>query len=261
MQCIRTLIVDDEEVARKGLRGLLERDPDIGIVEECTSGHEAVEALETHHPDLVFLDVEMPGLDGFDVLEQAKLTKRPFIIFVTAYDQYALRAFEVHAVDYLLKPFSDRRFREAMQQARVHIRNERLGAPHGNLSTPVDRLQEQRPSPSSSYLQRIAVKKRDRVTFLDVSSIDWIEAADNYVRLHVGGRAHLLRATLTELEEQLDPEQFVRIHRSRIVNISRVREARPLGSGDCLLVLEGGTRLTSSRTYREERRQALNLSA
>lgn len=261
MDTIQTLIVDDEAVAREGLRKMLEAESDIELVGECADGREAAEAIQTVQPDLVFMDVQMPGMNGFEALMAVDETDLPVIIFVTAYDQYALRAFEVHAVDYLLKPFTNRRLQDALQQARHHLENSRTAELNEQINTLLERLDPQsRPAGNDPYVQRIPVRKRRRVQFIDVDTIDWMEAADNYVSLHVGDQNHLVRATLTEMEDKLDPKQFLRIHRSRIVNVDRIRELHPRGSGDCLIVLDDGTELLSSRTYSDRRKEALNFS-
>lgn len=262
MPSIRTLIVDDEPEARLGLKTLLERDDQISLIGECKGGSEAVTAIEKHQPDLLLLDIQMPDLSGFDVLRRLESDVLPVVIFVTAYDQYSLKAFEVHAIDYLLKPFTNRRFFEAIAQAKQMIRSqkdlskltERMNALLARFEDQPARFQHLKPS----YLERIAVKEGERITFLNVENIDWIEAADNYVSLHVGSKSYLLRSKLSDIEKQLNPSQFLRIHRSRIVRIDRIREMVPLGSGDCILILKDGTELTSSRTYREQRRQLLN---
>ncbi len=262
MSSIRTLIVDDEPEARQGLRILLENDDQIALVGECRDGHEAVETIDSERPDLVLLDVHMPDLNGFDVLRKLSLDAMPVVIFVTAYDQYSLKAFEVHAIDYILKPFTNRRFREAIDLAKEKIRSQKdLSVLAERMNALLARFEDQPgrlPVSEEPYLQRIAVKEGERIRFLDVESIDWIEAADNYICLHVQGKTFLLRSKLSDIEKRLDPNQFMRIHRSRIVHIDRIREMQPLGSGDCILVLKDGTELTSSRTYRDKRRQLLN---
>ena len=262
MAHIRTLIVDDEPEARLGLRALLERDEQINLLGECSDGLDAVAQIKEKRPDLVLLDVQMPGLNGFGVLQKIDHAQMPVVIFVTAYDQYSLKAFEVHAVDYLLKPFTNRRFHEAIDQAKQKIRSqkdlthltERMNALLARFESDPPRI----PEAVQEYLHRIAVKEGDRITFLNVESVDWIEAADNYICLHVGAKNYLLRSKLGDIEKQLDPKQFMRIHRSRIVNIERIREMQPQGSGDCIVVLKDGTELNSSRTYRENRRRLLN---
>lgn len=244
MDRISVLIVDDEPPARAKVRRFLADDPEVEIAGEAGSGAEAVEAVARLAPDVVFLDVQMPGLDGFGVVDALAGGQMPHVVFVTAYDAYAVRAFEVHAVDYLLKPFSPERFAKAL--ARV---KERL---HGGRDDGLDRrlrelLAMARPGPA--YLERLLVQDGPRAILLDVARIDWIEAERNYVRLHVGDASHLVRGTLTALEERLDPTRFIRIHRSRIVNAERVREIHPWSHGDRLVVLHDGTELILSRRY------------
>ena len=261
MSEIKTLIVDDEPEARLGLRSLLEQDEQIKLVGECSNGDEAVNAIRVKLPDLVLLDVQMPGLNGFDVLQALKTDRLPLVIFVTAYDQYSLKAFEVHAVDYLLKPFTNSRFREAIDQAKQKIRSQKdLSHIAERMNALLERFEENPPRVpvlEQSYLNRIAVKEGEKITFLNVQDIDWIEAADNYICLHVQRKTYLLRSKIGDIEKQLDPKQFLRIHRSRIVNVDRIQEMQPQGSGDCVLILKDGTQITSSRTYREQRRRLL----
>jgi two-component system, LytTR family, response regulator len=246
MDRIRVLIVDDEPPARAKVRRFLSTDPELQLVGEAGSGTEAVEAVEKLNPDLVFLDVQMPGLDGFGVLAELARDRLPAVVFVTAFDEYALRAFEVNAVDYLLKPFDLERFQTALQRARLRLRQ------HG--AEELDRrlralLSEVRPR--AAPLQRLLVPAGEKQIVLDVSRIDWLEAEQNYVRLHVGSSSYLIRATLAGLEERLDPARFIRIHRSRIVNVEQVREIHPWSHGDQLVVLQDGTELLMSRRYRD----------
>jgi len=254
MDKIRTLIVDDEPLAREKIVDMLFGDAEIEIIGECGDGLAAVAAIEAHKPDLLFLDVQMPELDGFGVLEA--IEQMPVIIFVTAYDQYALRAFEVRALDYLLKPFDRERFDKALQRAKHQIERERAGAVNRELVALLADLKS-RPKP----LERLVVKAGGRVFFLRVDEIDWIEAAANYVKLHAGGEAHLLRETINGLAAKLDPDKFLRIHRSIIVNLERVKEMQPWFHGDYVVVLQDGTQLTSSRNYREQLRKLLGKSA
>jgi two-component system LytT family response regulator len=243
---IRALIVDDEPLGRERIRTLLKGRADVELVGESKDGREAVEAIRTLEPDLVFLDVQMPELDGFGVVRAVGAAEMPAVIFVTAYDQHALSAFEVHALDYLLKPFDVARFSEALDRALGLIRQgqkEDLGRRIENLLAGVSR--------PSGGLDRLMVKSRSRIYFVRTGEIEWIEAAGNYVRLHTAGKRHLLRRTMGGLEAQLDPEQFLRIHRSTIVNLDYVRELRPTFSGEYEVVLKDGTRLTLSRGYRE----------
>ena len=249
---IRTLIVDDEPLARRNLRVLLEKDAQIEILGECGNGREAVKAIKSLSPDLVFLDIQMPELDGFDVLERAGTEHIQAIIFVTAFDQYALKAFDVHALDYLLKPFDDERFANALKRAKVQIEargidrlSERL------LALLEERESERRQSKEKDYLTRLMIKVANRVVLLKVDDIDFIEADGNYAKLHIGRKSHLLREKMNDLEGQLDPDRFVRIHRSTIVNLDRIREMHPHFNGDYIVVLEDGRQLRLSRTRRE----------
>jgi|SRR5262245_3590477 len=254
MDKIRTLIVDDEPLARERIVDMLVGDAEVEIIGECGDGLAAVAAIEAHKPELVFLDVQMPELDGFGVLEAIDQT--PVIVFVTAYDQYALRAFEVHALDYLLKPFDRERFDKALRRAKHQIERERAGAAPQELVALLADLRS-RPKP----LERLVIKSGGRVFFMRADEIDWIEAAANYVRLHAGKEAHLLRETITGLAAKLDPDKFLRIHRSIIVNLDRVKELQPWFHGDYVVILQDGTQLTSSRNYREELRKLLGKSA
>jgi two-component system LytT family response regulator len=246
MATIRAMIVDDEPLARRGIRDQLNEEKDIEIVSECRNGREAVAAIAAQSPDLVFLDVQMPELDGFGVLQTIGAERMPAVIFVTAYDKYALRAFEVNALDYLLKPFEPERFRKALQHAREQIERRSVRDLSRRLQNLLDDMK-----PAQKPLERLVIKSAGRIFFLSVSEIDWIEAADNYVQLHAGGDEHLLRETMNSLERRLDPVQFVRVHRSRIVNIQRVRALQPLFRGEYEIMLQDGTRLESSRGYRD----------
>jgi len=229
---IRALIVDDEPLARSNLAVLLRTDPDIGIVGECGSGAEALSEIRIANPDLLFLDVQMPECDGFDVLELLGSDLPPAIVFVTAYDQYALRAFEAGALDYLLKPFDNARFELALSRAKQKIR----------LGKNKDRTQR---------LERVAIKNAGQIVFVNIPEIDWIEAADYYACLHVGPRSHLLRRTLSDLEQDLDPTVFCRVHRSSIVNLERVRGLKLRPDGEYEVLLENGARVRLSRRYRK----------
>jgi len=244
---IRTVIVDDEPLVRRGLRRSLAGHNDVVVVAECATGLEALAVLRTERPDLVLLDVQMPDLDGFSVLAQLAPEERPVVVFVTAYDQYALQAFEVHAVDYLLKPFDDERLARALARARESVGRGPVGELQQRLAELLSTVQQKQ-----RYLERVLVKKGERLVVVEVDAVNWMQAAGNYVRIHTDHERHVLRATLKALEEQLDPRRFVRIHRSAIVNLSRVGELRPLPSGDYALHLRDGTKLTLSRGYREE---------
>ncbi len=242
---IRTLIVDDEPLARDRLDQLLQDEPEIEIVGKCGDGREAVAAIEKARPDLVFLDVQMPELDGFGVLEALGPGSMPVIVFVTAYDQFALRAFEVHAVDYLLKPFDRERFQKALRRAVEQVGNRAGGAILRRQSALLAGLQS----------SQLVVRSGGQVVRVKLDEIDWIGSADNYAELHVGAKSHLLRETLGALETRLAPESFVRISRSAIVNKQRIKELRRLFYGGYELVLRDGTRLTLSRRHRDKLEQ------
>ena len=254
---IRTLVVDDEPLARQRLRTLLAVDPDLELVGECGDGRQAVTAVQELRPDLMFLDVEMPALDGFGVLHSLAGTPLPVVIFVTAYDRYALKAFEVHALDYLLKPFDKARFAAALQRGKAQVRLGQSSGMEQRLLALLQTVEERQPSPQQSLPQRLVVKSGGRINFVRVEELDWIEAAGNYVHLHLGKEDHLLRETLSGLEAKLDPARFVRIHRSTIVNIDRIRELQPAFHGDYVVKLKDGTELTMSRSCREKLEEAL----
>jgi two-component system LytT family response regulator len=243
---IRTMIVDDEPLGRTVIREMLRGDGEIEIIGEYASGHEAIDAILRERPDLVFLDVQMPEVDGFDVLAAVESQQMPMVIFVTAYDQHAVRAFEVHAVDYLLKPFDRERFEKALQRAKAHLQQERRSEVNDRI---LALLEEQKAK--TKYLERLVIKTSGRVFFLKTDEIDWIEAEGNYVCLHVRKESYLLRETISSLEAQLDPQKFPRIHRSQIVNLDRIRELRPWSHGEYHVILHDGTELTLSRSYRE----------
>jgi two-component system, LytTR family, response regulator len=256
---MRTLIVDDEPLAREGLRVRLTREQDVEIVGEAIDGVAAIDAILALTPDVVFLDVQMPGLGGFDVLERVSETHLPIVIFVTAYDQYALKAFDVHALDYLLKPFSDARFAQALARARrTWLSEADRDADHrvaAMLAARADGMRAEvgpaKLSPAKPYLVRLPVKHRDRYLLLRIEEVAWIEAAQNYVQIHTQRGTFLMRGTMAELEAQLDPARFARIHRSTLVNLDRIREIRPGWHGDFDVVLEDGTSLKLSRHYRD----------
>ena len=284
---IRTLIVDDEPLARERLRLLLSAEPDIELVGECEHGTEAVEAIigelgeETNGaggrddgggdapaPDLVFLDVQMPELDGFGVVEAVGAERMPTVIFVTAYDEFALRAFDAHALDYLLKPFDDDRFHRALDRARQAVAGRRAAAGVGGRGAEADGIAAATPElvtllkelrHGSPYLDRLVIKSVGRINFVRAEEIDWISADGNYARLHVGDRSHLLRETMNTLSAKLDPKRVVRIHRSTIVNLDRIVELRPGAQGEYTVVLRDNTRLTSSKGYRDLLHDRLRL--
>lgn len=237
----KVLVVDDEPLARELVRSLLAGDPEIEVVGLC-SGPQAAAVVAAQRPDILVLDVQMPGVDGFALLEQIGPAAAPVVVFVTAFSEHAIRAFEVHALDYLLKPVDDARFASALARAKAQARQRRRGELDERLAA---LLQER-----GRRAQRFMVRARDRTLVVDAADIDWIEAADYYATLHVGSRAHLLRETMAELEARLDPARFVRVHRSAIVNVERVREVQPLFRGDCELTLATGARVRLARTRR-----------
>jgi two-component system LytT family response regulator len=241
---IRALIVDDEPVARRRIRRLLGAEADIEVAGECGDGRTAIEAIRSLQPQLVFLDVQMPEADGFAVL-RAIGDPMPAVVFVTAFDQYALSAFEVHALDYLLKPFTARRFAQTVERARSYLARLAAG-PDDRVIRLLNDLRMPR-----RFLSRFVVRSEGRVRLIDADDVDWIEAADNYVVLHVGASTHVLRETMARLADELDPAAFVRIHRSTIVRIDRVRELLPSFHGDFVVVLRDGRRLALSRRHRE----------
>jgi two-component system, LytTR family, response regulator len=258
-EAIRTLIVDDEPAARAALQSLLANDREIAVIGECADGRSAVERIEREHPDLVFLDVQMPGMNGFDALRRLEVAELPEVVFVTAYDEYAVRAFDVHAADYLLKPFSDERFRLALARAKQQVRRRRLGELSDRLATLLDAVGRGGAAAASAgqYLRRLVIKSGGRATILPVRDIDWIEAEGDYVKIHTGKVSHLLRETMKRLEAQLDPARFVRIHRSTIVHIERIKEIQPYFHGEYVVLLQDGTSLKLARGYRQHLETAL----
>ena len=243
---IRAAIVDDEPLARRRIRNLLAKAPDVEVIAECANGKDAIESLEESPPDLLFLDIQMPEVDGFDVLQAIGRGRVPAVIFVTAYDQFALRAFEAHALDYLLKPFDDERFGAALERARERIRQQQGTDLDRRLQALLENVRA-----DQGYLRRLVVPSGHRSIFVRTEHIDWIEAERNYIRLHLNGRAYRLRENLTRIASALDPAMFCRIHRSTIVNIDRIRALESLVHGEYLVVLQDGTKLTSGRSYRQ----------
>jgi len=240
------LIVDDEPLARDRLQKLLDDVPDMTVIGQCTNGKQALKTIREKRPSLVFLDVQMPELDGFGVLGELQPDEMPVVIFVTAHDKFALKAFEVHAVDFLLKPFDRERFQTALKRAKERIAQKRPGELDQRLAALLAEMK-----PEAAALERMAVKTSGRVIFIKTADIDWIEAADNYVNLHVGNESHLHRETLTALAERLPPKKFMRISRSTIVNVDRIKELQPLFHGEYAVILRNGTTLTLSRSYRD----------
>jgi two-component system LytT family response regulator len=231
---------------------MLKEDEEVEVIGECLNGREAIEAIKTHAPDLIFLDVQMPEVGGFAVLEALAKEKMPFVIFVTAYDQYAVRAFEVNALDFLLKPFDRKRFKIAWQKAKARIQRERNELLDQRILSLLQGLKAE-----PNYLERLVLKTNGRIFFLDTDEVDWIEAEGNYVSVHSGEKSYLLRDTISGLEVQLDPKKFLRIHRSAIVRIEKIQELQPLFHGDYRVTMRDGTQLTLSRNYREKLQEAL----
>ena len=261
---IRVIIVDDEPLARRGIRARLDRAGGFSVVAECSTGREAVVAIREQAPSVVFLDVQMPGVDGFGVVREIGADRMPVVIFVTAHDTHALRAFEAHALDYLLKPIDDDRFEAAVERARRRVTEREESAVARRLVALMQEVGAE--SPKIPHLpatgghpkrgdvaspSRIVIRDRDRVLLIDVSDIDWVGADGDYVRIHAAGKGHLLRETMAAMEDRLDPATFVRIHRSAIVNVDRIRELRPYSSREYVVILRDGTRLRLSRRYRD----------
>ena len=252
---IKALIVDDEPLARDRIREMLKEHPEIEVIGEARNGQEAIDAIASQNPDLVFLDVQMPDLDGFSVLQNLDVQKIPLIIFVTAYDQHALRAFDVHAVDYLTKPFDRKRFAQAIDHAKVYMK----GTKEPDTARILSMLQEIRAG--ERYLERFAVKNGETVFFVRAEDVDAIEAQGNYVRLSLAGSSHLLRDTLNNVESQINPRMFVRIHRRTIVNIDRVKEVQTWARGEYRVVLFTGAHYTLSRGYRQHFEKLIKLGS
>ncbi len=244
---LRVLVVDDEPLARERLRTFLSREPGIVVAGECGNGNDAVVAVRQNHPDILFLDVQMPGLGGFEVLERLQEQVPPAVVFCTAFDQYAVKAFEIHAVDYLMKPFDRERFKVALERA---VRRVSTGKPDDIQTKLAAMLADVRAG--AKQPERIPIKSNGKVSFVMISEIDWVGSADNYVELHVGTHSHLIRETMTSIAERLPTEEFVRISRTAIVNLSRVKELQPLFHGEYAVTLTTGARLTLSRSYRDQ---------
>lgn len=241
---LRVMIVDDELLARQRLEDLLREEPDVEIVAEAGDGGAAVEGIRRLRPDLVFLDVQMPGMDGFEVVENLDPARMPAIVFVTAYDGHALRAFEINALDFLLKPFDQTRFEKALERARGQVNRDRSSLIDARLVSLLEGLHEER-----KYPERLIVKSGGRVFFVRTEDIDWVEASGNYVKIHAKGEAHLIRESMKNMEAKLDAKTFVRIHRSAIVNIDRIKELEPWFHGEYVVIMRDGTRLTASRVF------------
>ena len=263
---MRVLLIDDEALARKRLRQLLRGHSDIQIIGECSDGEAAVGAIREHKPDLIFLDVQMPEMNGFDVLTEIPSADRPLVIFVTAFDEYALRAFEIHALDYLLKPFDTERFAGTLERAREVMRLR--GSRHDTTS--LDGLLAQVAADQRTLLQamerqasaeteRLLVKSGSRIVAVQTSDIEWVEAAGNYARIHTSDSKHLVRESISNLESVLGKTRFARVHRSTIVNLDKIKELRPWFSGEMIIILQNGTELKLSRTYRRELEQRIRV--
>ena len=262
---IRALIVDDESLAREVLLVMLGEDPEIEVIAECRNGREAVAMIRDESPDIVFLDIQMPEMDGFQVIEEIGAAQMPVTVFVTAYDKHALRAFEAHALDYLLKPFDHDRFNTALQRAKTFVRQQKLGEISESLfavlqdmklKTSESTADADRTKPESAAgkepIDRVVIKSGGRIYFLKTEEIDWVEGAGDYLSLHSGSQTHLIRETMSNFHAKLDAKKFLRIHRSTIVNIERIKDIRPLFKGEYVITLTGGARLKSSRGYRRE---------
>ena len=260
---IRVLLADDEPLARRRLLRFLRAEPDVDVVAECGGGEATLASLREHEVDLVLLDVQMPDLDGFQVVASHGTDRMPAVIFVTAYDEYAVRAFEVHALDYLLKPVTAERFQEAFRRARRHLERDVAARTGQRLKALLAQVIEGEPAlvggaPAGAalapthYADRLTVKTDGRVFLVRIADVDWVEAHGNYVRVHTGASTHLIRETISAVESSLNPAHFARIHRSTIVNIDRIKEMQPWFAGDYVLILKDGTRLKLTRTYRDQ---------
>jgi two-component system LytT family response regulator len=250
---IRAMIVDDEPLARRRIRSLLAHDSGVDVIGECSDGYNAVSSISELNPDLVFLDIQMPRMDGFEVIKTIGPERMPTVIFVTAYDQYALKAFEVNALDYLLKPYDRRRFQKTLERAKASISGLQSGNVNNQLLSLLGNLRREREIPD-----RFIIKSGGRVVFLKVEEIDWMCAVGNYVRLQVGRDSHLMRETMTGMEAKLNPDSFMRIHRSTIVNLDRVKEVQPWAKGEYVVIMRDGARLIMSRRYRERLNELLS---
>jgi two-component system LytT family response regulator len=245
---IRTIIADDEHLAREKLRLLLREESGVEVVAECENGEQTVEALHSHKPDLLLIDIRMPDMDGFDVLDRIPAHELPIVVFTTAYDQFAIRAFDAQALDYLLKPFEQERLHNTVERTKAEF----LKSRHHHLTTQILTLLTKKTEPRVQSADRMVIRAGGKIVFLDVKEIDWVEAAANYVKVNVGKDQYLLRGGIGSIAERLDPERFVRIHRSAIVNIHKIRELQPCESGEYIAVLKNGKELSCSRGYRTQ---------
>jgi two-component system, LytTR family, response regulator len=253
---IRALIADDEPLARERITRLLSTESDVQVVSQCRDGLEAVTYIKQSKPDLAFLDIEMPEIDGLGILREIPPDATPVIIFTTAYDHYAIQAFEAHALDYLLKPFDEERFRRALQRARMHLENLRSKDLAARL---LAALEEARPSTTEA--DRLVIKSGGKVVFLKLEEIDWVEAAANYVHIHAGTEGYYMRETMNSFEARLDPSRFIRIHRSTIVNLAKIKELQPCNNGEFIVVLRNGKELSLSRGFRDRIQSFLQRSS
>jgi len=247
------LVVDDEEYAREIIKSLLAQDAAFELVGECADGSEAIAAIERYKPDLVFLDIQMPGIDGFSVIEQTKELHTPYYIFATAFDAFALKAFEVNALDYLLKPFDDQRFFESLARAKAALKDQKKS----DLKAQLSQLLAEQSKEQKKFLKRISVKTGGKIHFINTETIDWIEADNQYVKIHCQSHSHVHRQSLTDLEKLLDPEVFIRIHRSAMVNVSCIQSVEPHFRGDLMVNLHNGTRIKLAQSRKEALRQLM----
>ncbi|HEY1677833.1 MAG TPA: LytTR family DNA-binding domain-containing protein [Candidatus Sulfotelmatobacter sp.] len=247
---VRIVIADDERLARQKVRMLLESEANVTVVAECQDGKQTVSAINVLRPDLLLLDIQMPDLDGFQVLNEIPAEEMPVVIFTSAYDQYAIRAFEAHALDYLLKPFDQERLHQAIERARIELLNSENREVTHRIMELLSHIKSGAGAGPSDSPNRLIIKAKGRVIFLDMDEIDWVEAAANYVRLNVAKEAYLLRETISRTAERLNPDHFIRIHRSTIVNVKKIKELIPVNSGEYIVVLKNGKELSCSRGYR-----------
>jgi len=246
---VRTIIADDEQLACRKLRILLDSEPEIEVVAECHDGGQTVAAIRTYRPDLLLLDIQMPDRDGFQVLSEISPSEMPVVVFTSAYDQYAIRAFEAHALDYLLKPFDQGRLHQAIERVRSELRKAKDREITQRILQLLSRVKSEK-QPTPDFDGRVVIRTKGRIVFLNVDDIDWVEAAANYVRLNAGGESYLFRETISRTSERLNPNHFIRIHRSMIVNVRKVKELIPVNSGEYIVVLKNGKELSCSRGYR-----------
>jgi two-component system, LytTR family, response regulator len=258
VRTIRIALVDDEPLALRAMQRALDEVQDIEIVAECSSGEDVLRMLPTLQPDLIFLDIEMPGMSGMEIAQQLQGRDSPYIVFVTAYDKYALEAFKVQAIDYILKPICEEKVRDVMKRIAESMRLNRWQEVDSRLGTIIHMIERQKKElPMPGELDRFTIKNRGRIYFIETSSIDWIQAEGNYVTLHTGSNKHLLRIKMNQLEERLNSKLFVRVHRSTIVNIQSIKELRPFFNGSYLILLTDNTKIYSSRGYKENVEQIL----